>query len=656
MPTIVEKIFAAHERERSHDGTASLDVDQVLIEDATGVMCALQYELLQSPTLRVPLAVMYVDHNVLQIDDRNIDDHRYLQSFSAKYGLVYSRPGNGISHYIHLERFGVPGTILAGADSHTTMAGALGALGIGLGGLDIALAMAGSGITIGPQRVVRVVLNGALAPWTSAKDVVLELLRRAGVRGGAGSIFEFAGAGAAALSVTERGTIANMIMETGATSAVFPSDERTRSWLVAQGRGADWRPLSADADAAYDDEIVIDVDELEPLIALPSSPDNVVPVRAAAGEAVAQVCIGSSVNSSFEDLALVAAILGADVVSEACEVTVTPGSRQILQTIAAAGIYADLVAAGVRMLEPICGPCVGMGQAPPAGVASVRTFNRNFPGRSGTVNDRVFLCSPQTAAATALRGVITDPRTLAGEQPAPRTWTGAAPIDDRHFIAPPPPDRRPAHTIRSANIVDPPVGRPVADDIDASVLIVLPDNISTGDMAPDGALAMAIWANIPECARTTFRRLDPDFPDRAKAAGGGIVVAGHNYGQGSSRESAALVMTELGVSVIAAKSFARIHRANLIAQGVLPLEIPETLLVRRGERWRLDGLAHAIASGEREIVVRRDDGPFTAALNLTSRERIVLAHGGALNEFRATTASMPYPHRIEQEHTTYVTP
>jgi aconitate hydratase len=654
MPSIVEKIIAAHTRDRGHDGTVSLDIDQVLIEDATGVMCALQYELLQSSTVRVPLAVMYVDHNVLQIDDRNIDDHRYLQSFSAKYGLVYSRPGNGISHYVHLERFGVPGTILAGADSHTTMAGAMGALGIGLGGLDVALAMAGDGIVIGPQRVVRVVLTGALAPWTSTKDVVLELLRRVGVRGGAGSIFEFAGPGVTALSVTERGTIANMIMETGATSAVFPSDARTRAWLDAQGRLGDWQPLFADDDALYDDEIRIELHDLEPLIALPSSPDYVVPVHAAAGEAVAQVCIGSSVNSSFEDLALVAAILGGDVVSEACEVTVTPGSRQILQAIAAAGVYADLVAAGVRMLEPICGPCVGMGQAPPAGVASVRTFNRNFPSRSGTVNDRVFLCSPQTAAATALRGVITDPRTLAGAQPAPRTWTGAAKIDDRHFIAPPAPERRPEHTIRSANIVDPPVGKPIADDIAASVLIVLPDNISTGDMAPDGALAMAIWANIPACAKTTFRRIDPDFHDRARAAGGGIVVAGHNYGQGSSRESAALVMVELGVSVVAAKSFARIHRANLIAQGILPLEIPETLVVNRGERWHLAAVAHAIANGEHALIVRRDGEPFTAALTLTARERIVLSHGGALHLFRATTAGLSHPHRIEQEHTTHV--
>ena len=309
--------------------------------------------------------------------------------------------------------------------------------------------------------------------------------------------------------------------------------------------------------------------------------------------------------------------------------------RRTGKAIAATGVYAGLVAAGVRMLEPICGPCVGMGQAPPAGVASVRTFNRNFPARSGTANDRVFLCSPQTAAATALLGVITDPRTLARETPAPRLWTGAVPIDDRHFILPVAADARPQRTMRSANIVDPPVARPIAGDIDATVLIVLPDDISTGDMAPDGALAMAIWANIPECAKTTFRRLDSTFYDRAGAAGGGIVVAGYNYGQGSSRESAALVMVQLGVSVIAAKSFARIHRANLIAQGVVPLEIPETLIVARDERWFIGGIARAIADGAREIAVQRDGAPFTATLNLNARERRLLSHGGALNMFRA---------------------
>jgi aconitate hydratase len=636
---LVQKILSSHARDRDSDGTLNLSVDQVLIEDATGVMCALQFEQLETSEVKVPLAVMYVDHNVLQIDDRNMDDHRYLQSFSAKYGLVHSRPGNGISHYVHMERFARPGVIVAGADSHTTMAGAMGCIGIGLGGLDIALAMAGEGITIGPQRVVRVVLKGRLAEWTSAKDVVLEVLRRTGVRGGAGAIFEFAGDGVAGFSVPERGTIANMVMETGATSAVFPSDDRTKAWLAAQQRDVAWRPLQADDDATYDDEMVIDLETLVPLIALPSSPANVVPVLDAAGEPVAQVCIGSSVNSSYDDLAIVAAIFGNAIVSEACEVTATPGSRQILQTIAESGVYAQLVSAGVRMLEPVCGPCVGMGQAPPAGLASVRTFNRNFPGRSGTIGDRVFLCSPQTAAATALRGTITDPRSIGPYAPLPVAPKRAPLIDDRQFILPGPAERRPNTTLRGPNIVDPPDAAPVPERINAEVLIVLPDDVSTGDMAPDGALAMAIWANTPECAKTTFRRFDPTFYDRARANGGGVVVAGYNYGQGSSRESAVLVMRELGINVIIAKSFARIHRTNLIAQGIVPLELPDRSNVSAGERWVIDGLAAAIRDGREGVSAVTPTGEVSLRLELNQHERRLLQNGGALASFRNRSLS-----------------
>ncbi len=634
MPAhVTGKLLARHLRDRDSDGTVRLDVDQVLIEDATGVMCALQFELLDVPTIAVPLAVMYIDHNVLQIDERNMDDHRYLQSFSAKYGLVHSRPGNGISHYVHAERFGIPGQTLAGADSHTTMAGALGMLGVGLGGLDVALAMAGEGIVLAPQRVVSVELRGALQPWVSAKDVVLELLRRLGVRGGIASIFEFTGDGVTTLSVTQRGTIANMMMETGATTAVFPSDERTREWLRAQGREHDWQPLAADAHAAYDETIVIELMHLEPLIALPLSPGNVVRVAEVTGEPVAQVCVGSSVNSSYDDLAIVASVLFEGVVSEQCEVTVTPGSRQILSTIAQTGVYVDLVSAGVRMLEPVCGPCVGMGQAPPANLASVRTFNRNFPGRSGTLHDRVYLCSPETAAATALRGVITDPRSLGGmprRRPAPSTL----PIDDRHFIKPADVGVRPAATVRGPNVVDPPRASPIPDTLAAEVLVVLPDDVSTGEMAPDGALAMAIWANIPECAKLAFLRFDATFYERARRSAGGIIVAGQNYGQGSSRESAALVPVELGISVVVAKSFARIHRTNLIAQGVVPLELPEHVDVEPGERWTFRGLARSLASGATTIAAERERGTVQLRADLTPRERLVLANGGSLQTYR----------------------
>ncbi|GAC1499599.1 MAG: aconitate hydratase [Vulcanimicrobiaceae bacterium] len=630
---LTAQILDAHLIERDADGTTRIACDQALIEDATGVMCALQFEQLGVDRVRIPLAVMYVDHNVLQIDERNMDDHRYLQSFSARYGLSHSPPGNGISHYLHQERFGVPGAVLAGADSHSCMAGALGMLGVGLGGLDVALAMAGEGFALAPQRVVRVTLRGVLAPWSAAKDVILEILRRTGVRGGSGAIFEFAGDGVASLSVSERGTIANMIVETGATTAVFPSDERTRAWLVAQGRGDAWRPLAAESGARYDDELTIDLATLVPLIAVPSSPGNVVTVADVAGEAVAQVCVGSSVNSSYDDLAIVAAILGDALVHPTIEVTATPGSRQILGTLAASGVYMDLVASGVRMLEPVCGPCVGMGQAPPVGLPSVRTFNRNFPGRSGTAGDRVYLCSPETAAATALHGVITDPRTL-GDAPPLRRPQIATPIDVRHVLVPPPPGTD-VRVVRGPNIVDPPIPRAVPDALDGEILIVLPDDVSTGDMAPDGALAMAIWANIPLCAETMFGRFDRTFPTRARAAGGGFIVAGHNYGQGSSRESAALVPVELGVRAIVARSFARIHRTNLIAQGVVPLVLPEEASVRAGERWHVAGLRDAVASGAATVRVERDDGALLLGLTLDGRERATLLAGGALAAYRA---------------------
>ena len=640
MPrSLTSQIFDAHLIERDRDGAMRLRCDQALLEDATGVMCALQFEALGVDRVRVPLAVTYVDHNVLQIDERNMDDHRYLQSFSARYGLIYSPPGNGISHYLHQERFGVPGAILVGADSHSSMAGALGMLGVGLGGLDVALAMAGDGFTLGPQRIVRVVLHGGLRPWSAAKDVVLEILRRTGVRGGVGTIYEFDGDGVATLSVSERGTIANMIVETGATTAIFPSDERTRAWLVAQGRDDAWLPLAADAGARYDDELSIDLATLVPLVALPSSPGNVVPVAEVAGETVAQVCVGSSVNSSYDDLAIVAAILCGHLVHPSIEVTVTPGSRQILATIAASGVYMDLVAAGVRMLEPVCGPCVGMGQAPPIGLASVRTFNRNFPGRSGTAGDRVFLCSPETAAATALAGVITDPRTLGTAPPARRAQVAVA-IDTRHMLAPPPLGTD-VRIVRGPNIVDPPRPQAVPSDLEGSVLIVVPDDVSTGDMAPDGAIAMAIWANIPACAETMFARFDRTFPTRARAARGGFIVAGHNYGQGSSRESAALVPVELGIRAIAARSYARIHRANLIAQGVVPLLLPDDATIAQGECWRIAGLRDAVASGATSVDVERTAGRIVLGIALDARERETLLAGGALAAYRLARVEKP---------------
>ena len=436
--TLTRKIIDDHLAGESAE-EIELRVDQILLEDATGTMACLQFEQLGLDRVRVP-TVSYVDHNVIQFDDRNPDDHQYLRSFAARYGQVYSRPGNGISHYLHLERFGRPGWFLLGADSHTTMAGALGMLAIGAGATEVAVAMAGRPYPVERPVVCGVELRGELGPWVQSKDVVLELLRLRGVRGGRGRIFEFFGEGVACLSATDRGTICNMVMETGATTGIFPSDERTRDWLAEQGREKEWLALSADAGAAYDEVETIDLAELEPLIACPSSPGNVVPVREAAGVETTQVCVGSSVNSSYEDLAVVAAVLRGSSLPAALDLSVTPGSRQILDLIVRSGVYGDLLGAGARVLEPACGPCIGVSLAPPAGAVYVRSFNRNFPGRSGTPDDRVYLCSPATAAATALRGAITDPREL-GDPPALEPPPPSDPsVDDRQLVLPPSPE------------------------------------------------------------------------------------------------------------------------------------------------------------------------------------------------------------------------
>src|ERR671919_2208267 len=435
---LVQKLFSGHlsAGELVPGKEIDLAVDQILIEDATRSMTALQFEKLGADHVDVPLAVMYVDHNVLQIDDKNMDEHRFLQTFSSHYGIQYSRPGNGISHYVHLERFARPGELLVGADSHSTMAGAVGMFAVGAGGLDVAVAMAGYSFSLECPKVVGVELCGELPSWVQSKDIILELLRRYGVRGGVGRVFEFAGEGVSTLSVTDRGTICNMITELGATAAVFPSDEQTCEWFATQRREEDYVPLAADTGATYDEDESIDLSDLEPLIAKPTSPGNVVPVREVAGTETVQVCVGSSVNSSYEDLAAAAAVLRENVVHPRIEMTVTPGSRQILDTISKSGVYQDFVAAGARMLEPVCGPCIGVGQAPSTGVPSVRTFNRNFPGRSGTEGDQVYLCSPSVAGATALRGEITDPRRL-GRAPRVTPPVYDPSVVDRHILESP---------------------------------------------------------------------------------------------------------------------------------------------------------------------------------------------------------------------------
>lgn len=637
---LTHKLLSEHlsTGELSSGEEIDLLVDQILIEDATGSMTALQFEELGVDRVSVPLAVMYVDHNVLQIDDKNMDEHRYLQTFSARYGIHYSRPGNGISHYVHLERFAKSGELLVGADSHSTMAGAVGMFAVGAGGLDVAVAMAGYGFSLECPKVVGVDLRGELPAWVQSKDVILELLRRYGVRGGLGRVFEFTGEGVSALSVTDRGTICNMITELGATAAVFPSDGRVREWLEAQQRPEDYVPLAADPGAYYDETEIIDLSELEPLIAKPTSPGNVVPVREIAGTRTVQVCVGSSVNSSYEDLATAAAVLRENIVHPSLEMTVTPGSRQILDTISRSGVYQDLVASGARMLEPVCGPCIGVGQAPSAGVPSVRTFNRNFPGRSGTTGDEVYLCSPATAAATALKGEISDPREL-GDPPVITPAPSNPDIDDRQILDPPPEEEaRAIEIVKGPNIVPPPEGLPLPGVLKGRVVIVVEDDVSTGDMAPDGALGMSLWSNIPECARYMFRRQDPEFHDRALKWGGGFIVGGHNYGQGSSREHAALAPLHLGIRAVLAKSFARIHRRNLISQGILPLlfaDEEDYKRVSQGDQWKIEGVREAVAAGEIALTARSRTGEdIYLESRLLPRERRILLAGGVLNYLR----------------------
>jgi aconitate hydratase len=634
--TLTAKLIDDHlvSGSREPGGELGLHVDQVLIEDATGTMTALQFEQLGVERSAVPRAVVYIDHNVLQIDERNMDDHHYLQAFCSRYGVQYSKPGNGISHYVHLERFAVPGQTLLGADSHSSTAGAAGMLAIGSGGLEVAVAMAGHPYELASPVVVGVELRGRLRDWVQAKDVVLELLRRRDVRGGVGRIFEFHGDGVATLSVSERGTIANMIVELGGTTAVFPSDARTREWLGAQRRGDDFVALAAEPGAAYDEDEVIDLDGLEPLVALPSSPGNVVPVREVEGTEIVQVCVGSSVNSAYADLAIVGAVLDGREVHPSIDLTVTPGSRQILETIVQSGVYGQLVRAGARMLEPICGPCIGVGQAPSARKAALRTFNRNFPGRSGTEDDRIHLCSPATAAASALTGRITDPRSL-GAPPAIRPMPAELPIDDRAVLAPAPPGEAASiEVVRGPGIVPPPRPTPPDDTLSGEVLIVVPDNISTGDMAPDGALGMSVWSDIPRCATWMFRRLDRGFHDRAVAAGGGFIVGGHNYGQGSSREHAALSPVHLGIHAVIAKSFARIHRRNLLLNGILALTFADEDDYDRleiGTRLEIRGVRDAVASGAGELAAAPGDGaPIPLRLDLLPREREIVLAGGLL--------------------------
>jgi aconitate hydratase len=568
--SLSEKVIAEHLVEgRMEPGEQiGLRIDHTLTQDSTGTLAYLEFEAMGAPRVKTKLSLSFVDHNMLQNDFRNADDHRYLQGVAAKYGIVFSRPGNGICHQLYLERFARPAYTLLGSDSHTPTAGGMGMIAVGAGGLDVAVAMAGEPFYLEMPSIMGVKLTGTLSSFVSAKDVILEVLRKLSVRGGVNKILEYFGAGVRTLSVPERGTIANMGTETGATTSVFPSDEVTRVFLKGQGREDQWMELRADDGVRYSEVLEVNLKEVEPLIALPHSPDNVKAVSEVEGIPVDQVCIGSCTNSSLRDLKMVAALLKGKKINDNVSLTISPGSRQVLENLTASGELVHLMRAGARILENACGPCIGIGQAPPTNGVSLRTFNRNFLGRSGTQIANVYLVSPETAVASALYGEITDPRKL-GKYPEislPEKFV----INDSMFIFP----TEKAHVteiVRGPNIKPLPSFEPIPDRLKGEVLLKLGDNVSTDDILPGGSEILSLRSNIPEISKYAFRYVDSSFADRALKKGGGFIVGGENYGQGSSREHAALSPKYLGVKAIIVKSFARIHLANLINFGIIPL-------------------------------------------------------------------------------------
>ncbi|MCD6455238.1 MAG: aconitate hydratase [Methanophagales archaeon] len=577
--TVAEKIINEHivdvEGEIAPGEEVALKIDQTLTQDATGTMAYLQFEAIGIPRVRTELSVSYVDHNTLQTDFKNPDDHRYLQSIAKRYGLYFSRPGNGICHQLHLERFACPGKTLIGSDSHTPTAGGIGSFAIGAGGLDVAVAMADMPYRIKYPTITGIKLTEKLPDWVSAKDVILEVLRRIDVKGGRGKVLEYFGPGVKTLSVPERATITNMGTETGATTSIFPSDEVTRSFMKAQARGDQWVSLEADADVGYDEIIEIDLSEVEPLVALPHSPGNVKPVSEIAGMEVQQVAIGSCTNSSLRDLKIVANILKGHTIADNLHLTINPGSRQVVEHLIESGEMRYLVAAGARILENACGPCIGMGAAPPSHGISIRTFNRNFEGRSGTKDARIFLVSPEVAAATAIKGVLTDPRDL-GDYPRIEMLQRFI-INDNLFIRPLPlEESAKVEIIRGPNIKPLPDFPSLPDTLKGEVLIKVGDNITTDHIMPAGAKILPLRSNIPEISKYAFEAVDPGFLHRALEKGGGFIIGGENYGQGSSREHAALAPKYLGVKAVIVKSFARIHLANLINFGIVPLTFKDS--------------------------------------------------------------------------------
>lgn len=634
--TIAQKIIKEHLvcGEMTVGNDIGLKIDQTLTQDATGTMAYIEYEAMGIPRVKTEKSVAYIDHNTLQTGFENADDHRFIQSVCKKHGIYFSRPGNGICHQVHLERFGKPGKTLIGSDSHTPTGGGIGMLAIGAGGLDVAVAMGGGAYYITMPKMVRVNLTGKLNPWVSAKDIILAVLRVMSVKGGVGKIVEYGGEGVKTLTVPERATITNMGAELGATTSVFPSDETTREFLKAQDREEDYVELKADEDAVYDEVIEINLSELEPLAACPHSPDNIKTIKELEGKKVDQVCIGSCTNSSYLDLMRVAHILKGKKVADNVSLAIAPGSKQVFNMLALNGALGDMIAAGARILESACGPCIGMGQSPNSEGVSLRTFNRNFEGRSGTADGQIYLVSPETAAVSAINGVFTDPRALgeAADIAMPEKFL----INDNMVIEPASVEEMDSvEILRGPNIKEYPKTSPLTDSIEASCSLKVGDNITTDHIMPAGAKILPLRSNIPKISEHCFTVCDKEFPARAKMLEKSIIVGGENYGQGSSREHAALAPLFLGVKAVLVKSFARIHKSNLINAGILPLTFKDANdydKIKLGDMLELPNIKTEIASGSDVTVVNKTTGEtIKADCELSDRTRDIIIAGGLLD-------------------------
>ena len=633
--TIAQKIIKEHlvSGEMVKGTEIGLRIDQTLTQDATGTMAYLQFEAMGIERVKTELSVAYIDHNTLQAGFENADDHRYIQTVAKKHGIRFSRPGNGICHQVHLERFAVPAKTLIGSDSHTPTAGGIGMLAMGAGGLDVAVAMGGGTYYITMPRIIRINLTGKLPSAVGAKDVILAVLKLLGVKGGVGAVVEYGGEGVKTLSVPQRATITNMGAELGATTSIFPSDELTKSFLEMQGRGSDFKPLSADTDAVYDEEYTLDLSTLEPLAACPHSPDNVKPIKELAGKKISQVCIGSCTNSSIADLLAAAAILKGKTVHPDVSLSISPGSKQVYATLAASGALTDLISAGARILECACGPCIGMGFSPKSGGVSLRTFNRNFLARSGTADAEVYLVSPETAAMSAITGVISDPRDFGAiSYSLPEKFI----INDNLIDMPASPEDAVLLDVeRGPNIKPVPAGKKIVGTLNAEIILKVGDNITTDHIMPAGAKILPYRSNVPKLSEFCFTVCDKDFPERARAKGGGVILGGINYGQGSSREHAALVPLYLGVRAVVAKSFARIHAANLINFGIAPITLknPDDYeKISEGDAIEIVDYEGAVRGSDTAYLILKKSGEkIELSLDFTERQRGILLAGGMLN-------------------------